>query len=349
MTGLASGAVVGGLIGLLVGAGFTVVPVAGIVLAGPIAGAIAGAATGAAAGGILGALVGMGIPKEHADVYAEGVRRGGTLVTVQAANDSEEARARDILDRDGAVDIEERGAAYRAEGFKEYNPQAKPLTAVEAQAERERWRNPAQASDRLQVVKENLNVGKKAVESGGVRVRSYVTDKPVQEQVQLREEHVDVQRRPVDRPADPNSLQTFKEGTIDVSERKEVPVVTKEAHVVEEVVVGKSTTERTETITDNVRETHVDVQPLDFDNQRWSNEFSTRYPNERYQDYEQAYRFGHQIGNDQRWSSSDWATVEPQARQQWESRNPSTWDRYREHVRNAWEGTRTPTNRARMM
>ncbi|HEY0866019.1 MAG TPA: YsnF/AvaK domain-containing protein [Fimbriimonas sp.] len=348
VTGLASGAVVGGVIGLLVGAGFTVLPIAGLLLAGPVAGAIAGAATGAAAGGILGALIGMGIPKEHADVYAEGVRRGGTLVLVQTDTDAEEARVRDLLDRDGAVDIEERGAAYRAEGFTAYDHTAKPFTPEEARRERERWRQPA-ATEKLQVVEENVNVGKREVPTGGVRVRSYVTEQPVQKQVSLTEEHVDVQRRPVDRPVDPNALETFREGTIEVKERAEVPVVKKEAHVVEEVAIGKVTNERTETIQDTVRQTHVDVVPVDYDAEYWRRDFAQRHPNERYEEYEPAYRFGHELSNDAQFQSGDWTTLEPTVRQRWETRHPNSWNRFREHVRASWEGSRARNPRARMM
>lgn len=133
--GVSSGAVVGGIAGLLIGAGFTILPIAGFLLAGPIAGLIAGAATGAATGGILGGLIGLGIPEEHAELYAEGVRRGGTLLTVQT-DSSNESRVRDILNRDGAVDIETRGESYRASGFTGYDTSAKPYTRDESDAER---------------------------------------------------------------------------------------------------------------------------------------------------------------------------------------------------------------------
>ena len=142
--GLTSGAVVGGLLGLLIGAGAIFFPPAGILVAGPIAGLITGAAAGAATGGILGGLIGLGIPKEHAETYAEGVRRGGTLVTV-TADESEVPRVKDILDRDGAVDIEQRGGYYRQQGFTSYDHSARPLTAEELAAERDQLR--AYASD----------------------------------------------------------------------------------------------------------------------------------------------------------------------------------------------------------
>ena len=138
-TGLTSGAVVGGLLGLLIGVGAIFVPVAGILAAGPIAGLIAGASAGAATGGILGGLIGIGIPHEHAEAYAEGVRRGGTLVTVNVGEE-EVRRVHELLDRDGAVDIEDRETYYKERGYTGYDKDAKPLSADELAAERDQLR-----------------------------------------------------------------------------------------------------------------------------------------------------------------------------------------------------------------
>lgn len=137
-TGLTSGAVVGGLLGLLIGTGLIFVP-AGFAVAGPIAGLIAGGAAGAATGGIIGGLIGMGIPSDQADYYAEGIRRGGTLVALQAIDDRIE-EAHTILDRDGAINIEDRAAGYRVGGFNQFDPEAPVFTTAEAERERDRWR-----------------------------------------------------------------------------------------------------------------------------------------------------------------------------------------------------------------
>jgi uncharacterized protein (TIGR02271 family) len=111
------------------------------------------------------------------------------------------------------------------------------------------------------VVEEELQVGKREVERGGVRVESRVEEKPVTEQVQLREERVHVERHPVDRPVT-DADKAFREGTLEVTERAEEPVVAKTARVVEEVVVGKQVEEHTETVRDTVRRTDVDVQEV---------------------------------------------------------------------------------------
>jgi uncharacterized protein (TIGR02271 family) len=112
------------------------------------------------------------------------------------------------------------------------------------------------------VMEEQLNVGKRQVEGGGVRVRTKVEEKPVEAQVKLQEETVRVDRRPVDRPATEADFARAQGGTIEATETKEVPVVNKQAKVVEEVIVGKEARERTETVRDTVRKTDVDVEKV---------------------------------------------------------------------------------------
>ncbi len=113
----------------------------------------------------------------------------------------------------------------------------------------------------LPIIEEQLAVGKRTVEKGAAQVRTSVAEVPVQESVTLREENVTVERRPVDRAVE-NAPGAFKEGTIEVTEMAEVPVVSKEAHVVEEVVVGKNVTEHQETVSDTVKRTEVDVDEV---------------------------------------------------------------------------------------
>jgi len=114
-TGAVGGGILGGMAGLLIGVGALAVPGIGPVLAaGPLAGALgtalAGAGIGAAAGGLVGALAGIGVPEEHAEYYAEGVRRGGTLVTVQT-DESHSDEAAELLRSAGALDVEARRAS----------------------------------------------------------------------------------------------------------------------------------------------------------------------------------------------------------------------------------------------
>jgi len=113
----------------------------------------------------------------------------------------------------------------------------------------------------LPIVEEQLRIGKRTVERGGVNVRTTSQEVPVQETVNLREENVTVERRPVDRAVG-NAPDAFREGTIEITETAEVPVVSKEARVVEEVVVGKEVTERQETVRDTVKRTEVEVDEV---------------------------------------------------------------------------------------
>ena len=136
--GAVGGGVLGGVFGLLVGVGALAIPGIGPVLAaGPLAAALgaAGASTlvgagiGAAAGGIIGALVGAGIPEEDAGFYAEGVRRGGTLVLVKSSDDMAQ-RAFDAMRRYGAVDVDKRSGSWRETGWKAFDPKAEPYTGT---------------------------------------------------------------------------------------------------------------------------------------------------------------------------------------------------------------------------
>lgn len=111
--------------------------------------------------------------------------------------------------------------------------------------------------DKIQVIEERLRVGKREVAAGAVRVRSYIVERPVEEQVRLHEEHVTVDRHPVDRAA---GTGAFQERTIEARAMSEKAVVTKEARVVEEIELRKEATERTETVRDTVRRTEVEVE-----------------------------------------------------------------------------------------
>lgn len=132
-----TGAVLGGAAGLFVGLAAMAVPgVGAVVAAGPIVAGLGGALIGAAAGGLIGALVDLGVPEEHAHYYAEGVRRGGTVVTVQA-EESRAQRAVEIMQIHGVLDINEHVAQWRRQGWTRYDPNAPALTPEQIAGERE--------------------------------------------------------------------------------------------------------------------------------------------------------------------------------------------------------------------
>ena len=113
--------------------------------------------------------------------------------------------------------------------------------------------------ERIPVVEKWLSVGKQETAHGRVSVRGYVVETPVQEQVALREEHVSIERNPVDRAVAAGD-DAFRERKIEAMEIAEEAVVGKEARVTEEVVVRKRAEERTGTVSDTVRRTEVEVE-----------------------------------------------------------------------------------------
>lgn len=280
--------------------------------------------------------------------YAEAVRRGSAVVTVRA-DESRQNQAIDIMNRYGAVDIDRRAASWREQGYTGYDSSAAPLTDQEITRERELYRNEQQGDRAVPVVQEELQVGKRAVQRGGVRVYSRVVDQPVEEQINLREEHVRVDRHPVNRPATEADFRP-PEQVIEVTEMAEEAVVNKQARVVEEVTIGKNSTEHTETVRDTVRHTDVQVENLaggatnrladNFDTD-FRNDFRTRYtnvPNATYETYAPAYQYGYRMASDPRYQGRTWDDIESTMRTDYLRNNPnSTWDNVKGAVRYGWE------------
>ncbi len=139
-TGASLGTVLGGGAGLLAGIGALAIPGVGpIVAAGWLVATLVGAGAGAAAGGLLGSLTGAGVSEADAHVYAEGVRRGGTLVTVRT-DETQAARIDAMMAGTGSVDVRQRGETYREAGWKSFDPEAPAYTPSEVEAERQRMR-----------------------------------------------------------------------------------------------------------------------------------------------------------------------------------------------------------------
>jgi len=208
-------------------------------------------------GGFFGSLGDMFLPDEDRYAYAEGMSRGGVTLAV-TADEAHAARVAEIVERYGAVDMDEREKTWRTEGWSGYGASSTGRGAATADAGRATGR---EAGDEvIPIVEEDVRIGKRVVNQGRVRIRSYVVETPVQEQVSLREETVRVERRPVDRPVSGADEALFRDRTIEAEERGEEAVVSKEARVKEELVVRKDVEERTETVSDTARRTEVDVE-----------------------------------------------------------------------------------------
>ena len=205
--------------------------------------------------GFWGSLKNAFMPEDR-HVYEEGVRQGCFLLTVNV-DDQNADRVEQLLERTNAVDIDEREQQYRQTGV------LPPANLATDQTTSARTANlGGREETTIPIVEEQIRVGKRQVERGGVRARSYVVETPVHEQVSLREEHVQVERRPVNQPLTGAALASgdlLQERTLEMTETAEEAVVAKEARVVEEVVLRKDVNERVETVDDTVRHTEVDV------------------------------------------------------------------------------------------
>lgn len=297
------------------------------------------AAKGKAKGGFLQSLKKMfgmhsDIPEEHKGYYAEGVRRGGFVISL-TVKDEDVERASDIMDDHGAVDIEERAAGWKQAGWTGFDERAAAYTPEQTARERKEAVLP--------VTEESVKIGKREISKGGVRVYSRVVETPVEEKVSLREEHAKVSRRSVDRPLAAGE-EAFKESSVEIHETAEEPVVSKQARVKEEVVVGREARERTETIRETARRTEVSVEG----DQDFRSHFQSNYGSlgDTYENYEPAYRYSETMSGDKRYRNKDWRLIENDVRADWEKKNPGTWDKFKGAVRYGWERVKRPARKA---
>lgn len=267
-------------------------------------------------------LFGSDTPEEERGQYANSVQRGNCLVAVEADRNQQED-AVEIMNRYNALNIDEQGSHIQGQSIAN-----------------------TETSKAVPVINEELQVGKRVVQRGGVRVYSKQVEEPVEEQVQLRDEKVRVERRPVNREVTPADMEALRDQTIEVLETTEEPVINKTRRVVEEVRVGKEATERTETIRDTVRRSQVEVEQLGAQNTSqnvtgdWRDDFNARYAGTggTYETYSPAYDYGYRMANDPRYQGQDFEDVEDTLKTDYLRSNPnSNWDQMRGAVRYGWE------------
>lgn len=291
----------------------------------------------------------------HVNRYEGAVSGGKCVVTLTANSLPEVERAADIVERFGPIDIDEHsdatgmsaGAMNMSSGVQKSAPMSaqsanlQGSTARTDSLQRDTAAQPGAARS-IPVVEEQLKVGKREVQRGGVRIFSRIVETPVNESVSLREEHVDVQRRTVDQPINPADATAFKEQTIEMRESAEEAVVQKSARVVEEVTVGKQVNQRQEQIRDSVRHTEVDIERLGGtdDDSYYRNHYQSNFASSgaAYDDYAPAYTYGSQMRS--QYAGRQWDDVETDLRTNWESRGTggaSTWERMKAAVRHGWD------------
>jgi uncharacterized protein (TIGR02271 family) len=179
-------------------------------------------------------LFGRDIEEHEARVYGKTVEAGGVVLTLRAP-DSQLSKAMGILNQHNVVEP------------RTIPSPAKPLTTDIGKGEV------------LRLAEEQLEVGKRLITEGTTRIRRFVVQKPVEAQVTLHEEHVEIVRRAVADPAFVKDID-WTDRTIEIIETIEQPVVSKSTHIAEEVVIGKKGSDRVETVKDTVRRQQVEVE-----------------------------------------------------------------------------------------
>jgi hypothetical protein len=324
--GAVGGTVLGGTLGLLIGTGLLVIPGVGPVLAaGPLAAAIGtttaavgatalGAGIGAATGGLVGGLIGAGVPDEDANYYAEGVRRGGTLVTV-SAEDNMADRAYSIMQQNGAINVRERGESWRGEGWTNFDPAGEPYRRSGDTGDD--WRDSSKvgtgtgAATGAAIGSAGGPVGTViggiagAAVGGGLGAAGDVAGE--------RAEDIDDETYGTQRSSVTNTGRSdYAMG------QRETPMNSNRA----DYARGQRTFES------------------------YDNDFRTHYRDNMnmtgstYDEFSSAYRFGYDTSADTTYAGRSWTDVEPELRRRWELDRPNTWDRFKNSVRYAWERTK---------
>jgi len=376
--GAVGGGVLGGVFGLLVGVGALAIPGIGPVLAaGPLAAALgaAGASTlvgagiGAAAGGIIGALVGAGIPEEDAGFYAEGVRRGGTLVLVKSSDDMAQ-RAYDAMRRYGAADVDERSGSWRETGWSGFDPNAKPYSgSTDIDDKWERSSKVGTTGGAVAGAATGAAIGAAggpvgmaiggvagAVTGAGVGAAGDVAGES------FEEGNSSAAGRSRDFDTTTTTRKDYNTGTgsTDIDDKWErsskvgttagtvagaatgaaIGSVAGPVGTVVGGVAGAVTGAGVGAAGDVAGEIVEDAYG------KYDNDFRTHYQTKAantgytYDQYAPVYRYGYGLANDPMYRDRDWSMIETDARSRWEERNPGTWEQFKDSVRYAWDKAR---------
>jgi stress response protein YsnF len=204
-------------------------------------------------------LFGREILEHEATIYGRAIDAGGAILTIRVP-ETDAARATSILNAHQSVDVFKRAVQ---EGLVQpaSKPVAVPPAATVTPATATRSVGAVSGEDVLALAEEEISVGKRVIQEGTTRIRRFVTEKPVEAQVTLHEEHARILRRAI---ADPNYLQNidWTDKVIEVTETAEEPVITKSAHVAEEVVIQREGSDQVKVVKDKVRRQQVEVERL---------------------------------------------------------------------------------------
>ena len=321
------------------------------------------------------------VPQPDLDIYLTGVHEGGTIITANVG-DSAVERAASILGSFHMVNIADRAgtlakkatplatvgaAAASAVGTAASAAQTATARAVgtagsvasvavapkqipvppKTPPKEVALTDAARNDNVLEVIEEDLVVGKEKVERGRMRIYNVVTEREVAQSVTLKDETVRVQRRPISRAVEIDH-DLFKPRSFEMVEMDEIAQVKKTARVVEEVTLGKEVTDKIQTIKETLRRQDAQVEeipavrPFDTYDSHFRSFYAKQLANSgvSYESLTPAFRFGHGLATREPFRSSPWSAVEADARGIWEEKNPGTWDQNKAVVRYAWEAVR---------
>jgi uncharacterized protein (TIGR02271 family) len=198
-------------------------------------------------------LFGRNVGDHESAVYGRTIESGGAVLTLRTA-DTEVPRAMKILDVHNPVDVNERATSLGVA----------PPPAARAAVQQPTPTAKLTKEEVLRLAEEQLDVGKRQVETGRARIRRFVTERPVETQVTLHEEHAEMMRRAINDPS-PLKDVDWTDKVIEITETTEQAVVNKTAHVAEEVVVRREGSDHVETVRDTVRRQQVELERLPRD------------------------------------------------------------------------------------
>ena len=245
-----------------------------------------GVTTAPADEGLWASIKSLFAPDEEAHAYGHALERGHAMLVVTPAATANRTHIIEVLEGTNPIDFDSKLEEWRQAGYGYSDsagtapaatgvaaatfaaPNTHPTTVDPTTVDTDRSMATARPAmtpvaggeDTIKVVQERLRVGKREVAGGAVRVRSYVVERPVEEQVRLHEERINIERRPVDRPASEADAAAFQDRTIEARATSEEAIISKEARVVEEIGIRKDVSDRVETVRDTVRETKVEVE-----------------------------------------------------------------------------------------
>lgn len=312
--GAGIGAVLGGMGGLLVGLGALAIPGIGpVIAAGPLATALLSTSIGAGVGAITGGLVDAGVPESEAEYYSEGVRRGGTLLTLQADNDASVERAMDIIERYDPVDIQERTSSWRAAGWIGFDPNAGPYTAADARSQ------PGNAG-----IGSWYSATSPTVPTGA---QSMMYNEPAEGRANISTQDL-THNEPAEGQANPDQNMSNQglihdepaEGRADINQEMNQPQTE-----IQDPTIRYAQQEAQET-------TGLSAAGDTYDTY-YDTRFRQHYPNtgHDYSYYAPAYRYGYDLARDDDYDYHSWNEARADARYRWESTHQQgTWEQFKD-------------------